>query len=379
MPLFSEYDRTDRRILQQGEDWFRFLDRVGPDRFFERVRELLDAWFDELATAQLDAFRSRLLSGNEQLSISAFWELYLHAALLRSGLRMDYEPALAGSAKRPDYLVHDTCGAFYLEARYLGEPRERVREDKLAKPLMDRLRELDSSAFTLDVQIPKRGRSPIRTVEIVAEVERWLKQLDRKQVQSLIAEHGLRANRPLLIDNGDWRFRVTAMPSPDTLAGTQRRGGAVAIFPGRSAWGGDAKRIVRVLKDKASRYGELGRPYVIALASNDPFADVEEIAAALFGAQDGHRPQSGLWERGTASRVSAVITARNLVPTSVAVVEPLLWKNTNASRPFTAELPFVAAASGSGENIVVVERGVAVHDHFGVDSQWPGPEHPFRD
>src|SRR5213080_289884 len=121
MPLFSVGHRKNRARRRPGEDWFAFLERVGPDRYFARVRDLIDTWFDELPSEQAEALRPRLMSRDESTSTSAFWELYLHAALLRCGLQMEYEPPLAHSTKRPDYLVHGESQSFYLEAVLVGD------------------------------------------------------------------------------------------------------------------------------------------------------------------------------------------------------------------------------------------------------------------
>jgi len=143
MPLFSDRDRNDRARLRPAEDWFAFLERVGPDRVFARIRDLVDSWFDEFPSEQADAIRTRLLSRNDAVSMPAFWELYLHAALLRSGLHMEYEPTLGGSTRRPDYFVRGGGEPFYLEARLVGDPAHRMQQDSLERPLTEALRDLE--------------------------------------------------------------------------------------------------------------------------------------------------------------------------------------------------------------------------------------------
>src|SRR5213080_934731 len=61
MPLFTVRERKNRARRRPGEDWFAFLERVGPDRYFARVRDLVDAWFDELPSEQAEALRPRLI------------------------------------------------------------------------------------------------------------------------------------------------------------------------------------------------------------------------------------------------------------------------------------------------------------------------------
>jgi hypothetical protein len=388
MPLFSDRTRSKRDRRRPGEDWFAFLERVGPDRYFARVRALVDTWFDELPTEQQEAMRPRLLSRNDITSMSAFWELYLHAALLRSGLEMEYEPSLDHSTRRPDYLVHGETESFYLEAVALGDPDRRVHEDKLEKPITEALRELDSSEFTLDFQIRKRGTASPRLGPVKAQVTRWLADLDRQEVMRQQKQRGARGVAPLLVPAGDWLFSFAPIPRPDTRAGTPSPAGAISIFPGRTTWGGDWSRVHASLSEKARRYGDLDRPFVIALLANDVFVDDENVAAALYGEPAFGVTENGialgrvggLWARHGGIRVSAVLTARNLVPTSVAVVEPLLWRAPQPAHPLLTKLPFAgqAALDADGE-IVVNGRQHAMREHFALPAQWPGPEQPFRD
>lgn len=389
MALFSVHERDDRARVRAGEDWFAFLERVGPDRVFARIRDLVDSWFDELPPAQADALRTRLLSRNAAVSMPAFWELYLHAALLRCGLQMDYEPSLRASTRRPDYLVHGDQESFYLEARMVGDPEHRTQENKLELPLTEALREIDSSEFTLDFQIQKRGNTAPRMGPVKVEVTRWLDGLDRQQVRRLQKERGLRAVPSLVVNAGEWVFSFLPIPRPDARAGTPSPAGAISIFPGRTAWGGDWSRVGSALKEKARRYGELDRPFIIALLANDIFVDVENLASALHGepafSVDEHGRTTlgragGLWSDGAGARVSAVITARHVNPASVAVVEPLLWRAGHATHPLAADLPFTAEAQLADDGEVVVdERPQSMHAYFGLPVDWPGPERPFRD
>jgi hypothetical protein len=389
VPLFANTKRADRATRRSGEDWFTFLERVGPDLVFERIRVLIDEWFEELPATEQAAFRPRLLSGKEATSMPAFWELYLHAALKRAGFQIAYEPALPHSSRKADYLVGSGDKAFYLEARLVGEPAHRMSEDNLVHPLTEALRQIDSSAFTLDFQISRRGRSAPPINRVTRDVEKWLSGLDRDEVRRLQSERGVRAVRPLLLTVGDWQFSFTPIPRPDHRAGTPSASGAISIFPGRSAWGDDWSRLGDALREKAKRYGDLGRPYVIALLANDRFTDTEAIANAIYGDPafaidaDGNSTIArigGLWGGPRPSAVSAVLSARHLVPSSVASVTPLLWRPPNPVHALSAELHFAAGARllESGEIHEETPR-LSPSEHFDLPSAWPGPERPFRD
>jgi hypothetical protein len=219
MSLFSTRERNNRARRRPGEDWFAFLERVGPDQYFARVRDVVGGWFDELPPDQQAALRPRLMCRDEPTSASAFWELYLHAALLRSGWRMDYEPALHQSPRHPDYLVQAGADSFYLEAVLVGDPQHRAQEDKLERPIVEALREFESPDFRLDFQIRKRGTASPPLAPVKARLRQWLDGLDRVEVLRLQQTRGVHAVEPLLVRVGEWLFSFRPIPRSDAAAG----------------------------------------------------------------------------------------------------------------------------------------------------------------
>ncbi len=87
---------------------------------------------------------------------SAFWELYLHEAYLRSGYAVTIHPPLAGTGRHPDFLVEGQGTRFYLEAVQACATADETRQNKL---LEDVHRLLDAIRVTVNGSgtRPKRG------------------------------------------------------------------------------------------------------------------------------------------------------------------------------------------------------------------------------
>jgi hypothetical protein len=114
----------------------------------------------------------------------------------------------------------------------------------------------------------------------------------------------------------------------------------------------DVDPIGREFRRKAGWYGNPDRPFVIAALCAGPFVSDHDIAQGLIGpirhrlhvdgGPSGHYEAGGLWlgpEGLRNSRVSGVLTASALRPTSIGAVEPVLWTAPAALHPLTCRWP----------------------------------------
>jgi len=134
------------------------------------------------------------------------------------------------------------------------------------------------------------------------------------------------------------------------------------------------------LEDKASKFGRLDRPYVIAVLCQRQLVDDLDIEQALFGPEvisipvgpdgpigDAHlaRDPQGFWQRGErkqATRVSAVLSAIHLHAWSADVVPLRLWLNPWAAIPLDVELPWAAVVPDLDANLLVRREATLTPD-----------------
>ena len=124
-------------------------------------------------------------------------------------------------------------------------------------------------------------------------------------------------------------------------------------------WNGPSYPLRDVLEKKASRYGQLGMPYVIAVNSSDMMHGDRDFQDTLFGsppqfAAPGSPPDIGFW--GTAAspkhtRVSAVLFTKNLCPPTLLMgqVYACLYLNPWSTHPYDgllAKLPTFRLENG---------------------------------
>jgi hypothetical protein len=132
------------------------------------------------------------------------------------------------------------------------------------------------------------------------------------------------------------------------------------------------------LRDKASAYGRLDTPYVIAVLSNAfPLRD-EDFMFPLFGTRGLLRSPDGLWHEAAGparQHVSAVIAGMGIHPWDVAQRQPVVWLNPWAARPISDEFGWgtrrLDLASGQMERRDAPGLPLNL---FGLAADWPGPE-----
>jgi hypothetical protein len=245
-----------------------------------------------------------------------------------------------------------------------------------------------SPRFWLRVYVDAEGDRPPSAMRLRPFLTEWLARLDYDRAVALAC-----AKRWDELPREEWRaagwkLRFMALPKvpPD-------RGPTIGMYPSEGGVFDPRSEVLPTLKKKASRYGQPDRPYVIAVLCDNVVANDGDIEAALFGrmtvnlARAGgetyywgaHRKSDGLWtpERGT--RVSAVLTATEFKPWTIARVVPRLWTNPWAARPLAVELPWAAQASPTQtEAPLIVDPAEPPHEVLGLSADWP-PGEPFAD
>jgi hypothetical protein len=153
----------------------------------------------------------------------------------------------------------------------------------------------------------------------------------------------------------------------------------------------DAGPLQKAIKDKAGAYGQLGTPFVVAVATDSTTLDDIDVINALFGHEqvtrrptaggldefENSRAPDGVWigPKGVQNRrVSGLLTAKMLCPWNVNRVIPTLWHHPGAEYPLVFEgFPWRTAIVTSG-GIEYTAPAVGLSEFFGLPDDWPGPE-----
>jgi hypothetical protein len=159
--LFLQGPRTDLTARLHNEPAYDFLNRSA-DPFIDDIRQLMAEWLSHVSSEHADELRRRLQSKDDEQFESAFWELYLHEACLRSGYGLTIHPEVAGTSRHPDFLVEGDGARFYLEAVRACPSAASVGEEKRLEDARRVLATLGADHYFLDMAIYAIGTRSLR-------------------------------------------------------------------------------------------------------------------------------------------------------------------------------------------------------------------------
>jgi hypothetical protein len=379
--IFEPGERTETRPMRHTEGLWAHLNRRGSPGY-DGVRELINDWYSHVpqGKGRRDLF-AKLRSSRGDTWYAGFWELYLHEAISRAGYELEIEPDVPGSSRHPDFLVRGHGHEFYIEALAITEdpssPVERRR-----RHIYDYLNESPHPNFWVSFSIRREGASAPPVRRLLADITRWLDGLDPDITPS---------DTSFDWHHGGWWIHLRALAkSPE--ARTFRSDGLIGI---QSGWAGPSdmgSRIREKLHSKATRYGKLDKPYLIALTASSFLAEDEELVTALLGPEEVQylegqpgsaqvvRKRDGLFMAAGGAqnrRVAGLIVAWNVTCTHIGFIRPTLWLNpwVSPDRSFSAPLPFDRMAIDSETAAVTPQpQDFDPLPYFGLPADWPGFE-----
>lgn len=324
--LFDVTVRTDTSRKKLREPVFHYWNRSARSSPVE-VRSLINDFLSRVPAPPAEGFHSRFRCNDDFECASAFQELLLHELLLRHKCQVRFHVPAPGSTKCPDFLVTEPDGAtFALEActstKIFSAPLPNPRRERI----LDFLHEFVLDDYILGVEEIIAGKNDFRRRTLKGHILDSLKNVQNSG--SLAGPIPL----PPIESSDGWQIRLTARPK----AGFKPANGV--MYEGcRHTWTGPSDQLLRILKNKGGRYGDLRElPFVIAFNTFDPLVWNAEFEESLFG-------MGGFW--GTAlhpqyKRVSAVLFTKNLWPETVLLNEtsPRLYLNPWADRPYHGAL-----------------------------------------
>ncbi len=334
-------DRTDVSPRAHQEPAYAFLDRAAGARW-EQVRGELDRWFARLPAAARMDLRNRFAQDAELDHAGAFWELWVHEAHCRRGFEVTVNIGCEAGERRQDFVLARGRERCWLEATVVGggSPLS-FTERRLDEQLRDIVATVRAPRFSLALEVVAYGACSPGRRRIVPPLERWLGALDPRELRTAACVRRL-AFDGFVID-------VEAIALPDELA---RPCGCAQLVP-HGARGGhvnDVRPLRRKIKKKAARYGQLDRPYLLAVLALGDAVCEQDVEHALLGAS---RHDHAVWHGPGGpcnTRLSGVLVARSLRstdPLAAAAAMPTLWRNPWALRPLGAALPWRDATAAS--------------------------------
>ncbi|MGM4991280.1 hypothetical protein [Tardiphaga sp. 841_E9_N1_2] len=379
MSIFDDIPRDDLEPPLPDETQFAYLNRSARPEA-ARVREKVDAWFAAYPETHRGALVSRFRSTIDDQHHSAFFELFLYHFLLARGCKIvAIEPKLEHTDKSPDFLVENAKGErFYVEAvQASGLSNLEVAAKARLNTALSAIDSTPSPQHFLDLKVTGRPTKPLSIKKLKGALKSW--------IASLPPDETARQAAPFVWEEHGAKIQLTAWVrskvDENGRALGVRRSPVMRIDP--------SQEVRPALKKKASRYGKLDYPYLVALNGLSTHHRESAVTDALFGTpyvemskgpngeeivKHVNRPD-GIWYgppngQPQNTRLSGVLALMKIDPWNFAAKTGLLIPN-----PW-AEKPLLDIGLGTAEWTVVdgeFERkdGKRMHELVGLPANWP--------
>lgn len=377
MSVFDDIDRVRVDSPQQDETAFAYLNASARTEA-DRVRKLVDSWFDRYPASHRNALVERFRSTIDDHHLSAFFELFLHELALTRGFKvLAIEPELQHTPKSPDFLIESPDGArFYLEAVLAtGRSQEATAAQARLNQALTAIDATPSPAHFLDLTVHGVPAEPVSTKNLKRELGQWIAALPEGDAA--------REVRPFVFIEHGMRLTITAFPRHNRERATRAIG--VRHTPLTRVKIYDDIR--GALKKKASRYGALDYPYIVAVHTPEFFPHEENAIGALIGTLrtvviplpdgtkefDDRRNSDGIWIGPNGPRktgLSAVLVVRSVDPWNFASRGGCLIRNpwaASALPPIPLGIDELNPFDGEFHRT----KGKTFGDLFALPKDWP--------
>jgi hypothetical protein len=386
--MSAVFDNIERKISGGAPKLLSCFDYLNNSNRLEaeRVRQFVDELLSRYPEGERTRLRDRLRSIDNISHQSAFFELVLHELIIRSGCRIvEVEPRIPETRKTPDFLVETASGEkFYLEATLAtGISNLNASAQQRIDQAIKTIDSVHSSNFFISLSMKGTPAKMVTGKRLKRELRQWLDNLDYDDVVAAWGGDGVVAS--YVYEEHGVQFHFSPVPR-------QRSRGS--IIPTRSIgirmldpmWVQPEVPIRDAVGSKATRYGELDLPYVVAVNAMGDYVDEEDAINALFGSSavtilqteagivyKPTRAPNGAWYgRGGAinTRVSAALLTEDLSPWSVGQRRPRLILNPWAQKTLP-KVNFGIDVLRVEEEILQKYPGKDFRNLFDLPEGWP--------
>ncbi|WKB81887.1 hypothetical protein QYR09_02350 [Cellulophaga lytica] len=280
MKLFEDKIRTDKKPAKYNDNTYDFFDRSDSEKG-KVIRGVLNDWFDNYPQVEKSEFKKRF---RKEFS-SSLYELFIHELFTKQGFTLESHPILKNSSNRPDFLAKGNGIEFYIEVKEATDKTdaERAFENK-TNQIYDIVNQTDSPNFWLQIEKLnfKTDQQP-SAKKIVRYLENKLPEHNPDLVLDNLNRLGINGIPFISFEDQNLSMIIKLMPKSKEIRGTKGLR-PIGILPAEGFIGGADDSIKSALSKKATRYGELDKPFLICINSKSHRGtDNYDVMDALFG------------------------------------------------------------------------------------------------
>ncbi|WP_259014450.1 hypothetical protein [Emticicia fluvialis] len=271
--LFDEKERFNFDFAKNQHNSYDFYNDTSKEEFVE-VREKLEDWFSRYP----DSAKKQLRRDMQNQFDSAFFELFIHELFYQQGFSLTVHPALPGSSKNPDFLAKKGDVELYLEAKTVfDESTEEQTLKNKQNAIFDAINEVKSDYLGVCVN----------TVDFLTKNQPKLshiKDFFKKQIDEKMNKwQGTDVDWNYFDDEILYETKHIRIEA-EIIRSSVKLNNTMFGYPPNAFVGGCEESIRKAIKEKAYKYGDVDKPFIICINSlSSKFTRTEDVYKALFG------------------------------------------------------------------------------------------------
>jgi hypothetical protein len=322
--LFDEIERTLLGPAAFAEDEFSYFNRSA-DIEISRIRQKLEQYYSEWPREHAEWLRNRCRTHFQE----AFFELFIHAYLLRIGCSVEVVEEVPNKTT-PDFLATFPRGQkVIIEATVAkGISREEAAKRSLEQRFYDGISSISLRYFYIAVVLPE-------VYEKLPSAKGFRNYLGKYAADHLKEEDADRCITagtwvPIPYQNEKCEIRIAAVAiSKDQRDRPGNR--TLGSMGGRAKWGLNSKPLIKAVESKANHYGKPVLPFVIAVNYIGEFPPGKDGEKDAFYRSDD-RDTFPIWCASRNGGVSAILSA-DVHPSGVIHGETRIYHCPHATHP----------------------------------------------
>ncbi|MDR0972404.1 MAG: hypothetical protein LBM61_00275 [Prevotellaceae bacterium] len=373
MKLFEDKIRTDMEWASHNDNTYEFCDRSAQDKIVH-VRYVLNDWFSRYPTAECEELKSRFkVSFND-----ALYELFLHELFLKQGFEITVHPNVPNATTHPDFLISKNNTEIYVEAKVsTGKTSNEKALDNMTNTVYDAINTICSPNFSFklnSLQLKTNRQPAIKSLKQF--IENQLQQYDPDIVERQICsiDYYLPLLPSIIYDDDNIHIALSLIPRPKEKRNNSEIRETIAIYPCEQVYS-EENNIKTALKKKATKYGNLDKPYIVCINSIQgvKVSDFDAMGAVLgslqylYPATNAHDGFFGNRNKYQHTRVSAVLIT-NMVLGSHCNPNYWFFKHPAAHREVDFDL-FDLGYYQVESNRICKHEGLSVGDILSVSTE----------
>lgn len=386
MTVFDKINRSDTRAARYTDSHFHYLNYSAREAA-QMIRNTIENWFLSFPNNCKDELRARFRSNNDTHFLSAYFELYLYSLLKKLECKIEIHPSIQTVGTKPDFLVYeDEKETWFLEATLTKDQSDEKEAAEARKRVVyDSINKLDNSDFFIGMDLKGDPETPPPGKRIRSFLNGYLRELDVDVLRDKLNTEGFDSMPRWSFEHEGWRIVFYPIPKSKSARG-KKDGSSIGIMNFGARWIDTSSSIKSSIKKKASKYGDMDIPYVVAIDCMGLAVDKESIIDALFGKQkfvykisDNGKPigEPEAWRdldgvlfspKGPINtRISGVLVGFGITPWNRTESSLMLYHNPYCQKPLVSRIRILDEAIPNENGTVDFKIGTPAHEILGLN------------